>query len=236
MNVDSDTQITATTPPGNGTVDVIVTTPAGTSAAGAADQFTYDGTTAGPQVTGIDPASGSVAGGDTVTITGSGFTGATDVSIGPASAPAMNVDSDTQITATTPPGSGTVDVIVTTPAGASAATTADQFTYGDAAPGSGSGVMPQGAAAAAPTVGGGVTFDFLFNQVKYTATVFAPDPNGQYGFKITQGANTIASLVYKDDNNWAIAAGLPSALQVDTNLTVSTLNVDITKGTVTPPS
>lgn len=43
MNLDSDTQITATSPAGAGTVDVTVTIPAGTSATSAADQFTYDG-------------------------------------------------------------------------------------------------------------------------------------------------------------------------------------------------
>jgi len=96
--------------------------------------------------------------------------------------------------------------------------------------------MPQVAAAATPTTGGGVTFDFVFNQVTYTAQVFAPDQNGQYGFKITQAATTIASLTYKDDQNWAIVAGLPSALQVDTNLTVSKLSIDINKGTVVAPS
>jgi hypothetical protein len=41
----------------------------------------------------------------------------------------MNVDSDTQITATSPAGTGTVDVTVTTPAGTSPTTTTDQFTY-----------------------------------------------------------------------------------------------------------
>jgi hypothetical protein len=41
----------------------------------------------------------------------------------------MNVDSDTQITATSPQGSGTVDITVITPAGTSATVNADQFTY-----------------------------------------------------------------------------------------------------------
>ena len=80
-------------------------------------------------VTGISPTSGTAAGGDQVTITGIGFTGAIDVSFGPTSAAALNVDSDTQITAITPAGTGTVDVIVTTPAGTSATAPADQFTY-----------------------------------------------------------------------------------------------------------
>src|SRR6266852_3611526 len=41
FTVNSDTKITATSPAGSGTVDMTVTTPNGTSATGAADQFTY---------------------------------------------------------------------------------------------------------------------------------------------------------------------------------------------------
>ena len=77
-------------------------TPAGTSPTTTDDQFTY--TASGPAVTGISPSSGDAAGGDTVTITGSGFTGATDVGFRPTSAAALNVDADTQITATSPAG------------------------------------------------------------------------------------------------------------------------------------
>jgi hypothetical protein len=103
-------------------------------------------------------------------------------------------------------------------------------------PSPGSEVAPQAAAAAgSPAIGGGVTFDFVFNTITYTVQVYAPDAAGQYGFTITQAANTVASLIYKDDNNWAITAGLPSSLQVDTNLTVSKLSIDINKGTVTQP-
>jgi IPT/TIG domain len=81
-----------------------------------------------PQVTGISPSTGSSAGGDSVTITGSGFTGATAVDFGGVSA-MMQVNSDSQITATSPPGSGIVDVTVTTPSGTSEASPTDQFSY-----------------------------------------------------------------------------------------------------------
>src|SRR6516162_5866424 len=95
MTVDSDTQITATSPAGAGTVDVTVTTPAGTSATSPVGQFTYTPTPAAPVLTGIFPDAGIAAGGITVIITGSGFTGATNISFGGASAAAMTVDSDT---------------------------------------------------------------------------------------------------------------------------------------------
>jgi kumamolisin len=86
-------------------------------------------TSAAPAVTAISPASGSAAGGDSVTITGSGFTGATGGSFGTTAATNVQVGSDTQITATSPAGTGTVDVTVTTPAGTSTTSSADQFTY-----------------------------------------------------------------------------------------------------------
>jgi hypothetical protein len=83
--------------------------------------------TAAPLVTSISPKSGGV--GTPVTVTGSGFTGATLVQFGKTNASAVSVLSDTQITATSPPGDGTVDITVATSAGTSAVSLADQFTY-----------------------------------------------------------------------------------------------------------
>lgn len=70
-------------------------------------------------------------GGTAVTITGSGFTGATEADFGSAKAPKMTVDSDSEITANSPPGptSGRVNVTVVTPKGTSATSSADEFTY-----------------------------------------------------------------------------------------------------------
>jgi IPT/TIG domain-containing protein len=85
---------------------------------------------AAPVVAAISPKSGGVAGGTTVTVTGSGFTSATSVQFGGNDASSMTLVSDTQITATSPPGAaGTVDVTVMTPAGTSAISLADKFTY-----------------------------------------------------------------------------------------------------------
>ena len=74
--VDNDSLMTCASPAGSGTVDVTVTTPAGTSALSSADRFTY---TVAPIVSGFEPSDGLDAGGTTVTISGSGFTGATAV-------------------------------------------------------------------------------------------------------------------------------------------------------------
>jgi glucose/arabinose dehydrogenase len=85
---------------------------------------------AGPSVTAISPIAGPLAGGQTITITGSNFTGASAVMFGTMAASGFTVNSATQITATEPPGAaGTVDVTVTTPNGTSATSAADHFTY-----------------------------------------------------------------------------------------------------------
>jgi IPT/TIG domain-containing protein len=86
--------------------------------------------TALPHVTAVSPGMGAFIGGTAVTITGSGFTGATEVDFGRVKATRMTVDSDSEITATSPSGaSGRVDVIVVTPKGTSATSPADEFIY-----------------------------------------------------------------------------------------------------------
>jgi uncharacterized repeat protein (TIGR03803 family) len=127
FTVTSDTQITATSPAGGGIVDVTVTIPGGgTSSTSSADQFTYFGAV----VTGVSPNTGNVAGGTVVTITGTAFTEATAVDFGTINATSYTVNSDTQITATSPSGNGSVDVTVTTSVGGTSANSnADLFTY-----------------------------------------------------------------------------------------------------------
>jgi large repetitive protein len=122
----SDGVVTATAPPGVGLVQVAVRTKLGVSAAGPAGQFTY---AAIPAVAQLTPKTGPAAGGTTVVISGQGFTGATTVAFGGVVAPAFTINSDIQITAISPPGSGVVDVTVTTSGGVSPVTVADQFTY-----------------------------------------------------------------------------------------------------------
>ncbi|MGW5443166.1 IPT/TIG domain-containing protein [Streptomyces asiaticus] len=109
----SATQITAVAPPGSGTVQITVTTPAGTSNGVA---FGY---VAAPTLTAISPASGPTAGGTTVTLTGTNLLGATAVRFGAVNATSFTVVSATQITAVAPAGSGTVQVTVTGPGGTS---------------------------------------------------------------------------------------------------------------------
>jgi hypothetical protein len=130
----SDSQITAMTPAAQtpGTVDVIVTTPGGSTLPGTGARFTYLGAnpSAGPSVASLVPSSGPTSGGTSVTITGSGFTGATGVTFGGAAA-TFTMSSDSQIVAVAPAhAAGTVDVIVTTtPRGPSAPSVVARFTY-----------------------------------------------------------------------------------------------------------
>jgi hypothetical protein len=173
MTVVSDTQITATSPAGSpGTVHITVTTPAGTSAKSAADQFTY--TTTPAHVTGINPTFGTFAGGTSVTITGSGFLGATGVQFGTTAAAAMTIGSDTQITATSPAGSpGTVPITVTNRAGQSDINTAPRFTY--ISPPTVTGVSPASGTAVGGTIVTIAGRGFSFGNVSVQfGTVSAP--------------------------------------------------------------
>ena len=148
--INSDTQITATSPGGSpGVADITVTNETGTSATVAADHFTYEAT---PTVTGITPAAGGTAGTDVVTISGTGFVlGSTTVAFGASAGTSVSCSSSTSCTATSPGESaGVVDVTVTTPGGMSSSGSSDHFTY-DATP-SVTGITP----VAGPIAGGTV--------------------------------------------------------------------------------
>ncbi|MDQ1484414.1 MAG: hypothetical protein QOJ62_107 [Actinomycetota bacterium] len=120
--VNSATQITATTPAGTGAVTVSVTTPNGTGT--SAGTFGY---IPAPAITSFTPTFGPEAGGTTVVITGTAFTGATAVTFGATNAPTYTVNSDTQITVTSPAGTGAVNLSVTT--GNGTAISFGTFTY-----------------------------------------------------------------------------------------------------------
>ncbi|MDO8996642.1 MAG: IPT/TIG domain-containing protein, partial [Sediminibacterium sp.] len=127
FTVNSATSITAVAPAGTGAVDVSVSIGDLASANTAADNFTYVDP---PTVTALSPATGPVAGGTVVTVTGTNLTGVTAVQFGGVAATAFTVDSANSLTATAPAGAaGVASVIVTTPGGLSADTAADDFTY-----------------------------------------------------------------------------------------------------------
>lgn len=122
------TSLTVTVPAGiSGAQDISVQDGALTSANTAADNFAVV-----PTVTGLNPTSGVLTGGGTITVTGSGFaTGATTVKFDTTDATSVNVTSNTSLTATIPAGTaGQKDLTVVTTGGGTSATSANsKYTY-----------------------------------------------------------------------------------------------------------
>jgi autotransporter-associated beta strand protein len=104
--------ISARTPPGTrGPADVTVTNIDATSVT-RSPGFYYQGPA--PTIAGISPASGPMAGGAVVTITGTNFVAGAGVTFGGAAATGVTVVSSTVIEATTPPGAqGPANIVVT---------------------------------------------------------------------------------------------------------------------------
>ncbi|MEW6127530.1 MAG: IPT/TIG domain-containing protein [Acidobacteriota bacterium] len=135
VSVLSSTTINATTPAhAAGIVNLVVTNPDNQSAT-LTNGFTYNAPPApAPTITGISPNTGTVAGGLTVTISGTGFVSGATASFGGTPATNVNVVSATSITATTPAHTaGAVDVTVTNPDNQSATLT-NGFTYTGSSP------------------------------------------------------------------------------------------------------
>lgn len=142
VTVNSAKEITATDPAGaEGPVVVKVENEAGSSAEVPSDRFDY---TNSPVVLGVAPEIGSEAGGAVVTITGTNLTEVTGVRFGASPAAHFTVDSPESITATTPPGTGTVNVTVESAHGTSEVGVSDRFAYVDGTPESASDLFLQG--------------------------------------------------------------------------------------------
>ena len=121
IHVDNDTSIRVITPSGSaGTASVVVTTPGGPSTPNTLYRYAPI-----PTIASVSPASGLLTGNTEITITGTGFTGATSVTVGGVAVPLpIHVDNDTTIRVITPAGSaGTASVVVITPGGTSAPNT-----------------------------------------------------------------------------------------------------------------
>jgi hypothetical protein len=237
------TQITVNSPPGSpGIAYVAVTTPGGTSATGGSAQaFTYG---SAPAVTGVSPNVGSVNGGFSVTISGTGFTGATGVAFGTLQvAPAnFQVVSDNKITVTAPtsPNPGTADVTVTTPTGGTSSTgSADTFTYygtpavtsisppaGPAAGGTPVTINGQNLAGATSVTFGGTTAAVTAD-TNTSITAIAPGGPGPVIVVVnTPGGNS--SLIISDANRYTYDP-VPTVSNVSPNAgTLGTQAVTIT--------
>ncbi|GGN46730.1 hypothetical protein GCM10012285_31660 [Streptomyces kronopolitis] len=124
ITANTPTSVTVTSPSGTGTVPVTVTTPAGTS---NPLSFFYIGA---PFKSSLSPITGVTAGGNTVTINGTGLSTATTVHFGAATA-TPTVINDGQLTVAVPAGTGPgpVSVSVTTAGGTN---NGFSYTYVDA--------------------------------------------------------------------------------------------------------
>lgn len=121
-----NTQLTCTTPPGTpGAKQVVVTNPNGGPGFGT---FTY--TNPIPTITSVDPASGVPAGGNTVTLTGTGFVAGATATLGGQACTNVVVVSSTSLTCAAPAGTegAVVDVTVTN-VGAVSGTGVALYTY-----------------------------------------------------------------------------------------------------------
>ena len=138
--------------------------------------YTIGGNPPPPAVASISPTSGPAAGGTTVTINGANFTGST-VRFGSAPA-SITGNTGTQLIVTSPPGSGTVDVIVTNGGGSSTPSAADRFTYSAPPPPS----TPPVVAGGAPKIatGSGTTLSGTVNPESLATTAFF-----QYGVDLS---------------------------------------------------
>jgi PGF-pre-PGF domain-containing protein len=199
FTVNSDSDIVAVAPAGTDIVDITVTSPSGESGTSDTDLYSYI-----PIVTGVSsPAWGSSLGGNTVTITGSNFDGATGVSFGDTAAPSFNPISDTEITATAPAGSADmVDITVTNPGGESETSDADLYVYGPTI----ATVSP----VSGPTGGG--------NTVTITGSGFTGAINVTFG--------TIPATSFTVNNDTRISTEVPhSSTAVPVDITVSSSGI-----------
>lgn len=172
-----------------------------------------------PTVTSINPASGSTAGGTSVTISGTGFTGATGATVGGVALSSFSVSNATTITGTTGVhAAGAVNVAITgSPGGASTGGTGI-FTY--VAPptlsindvtlsegNSGTTNFTFTVSLSAPAGAGGVTFDIA------TADGTATQPADYTQRSLT--AQTIAS----GDSSYTFTVAVNGDVAVETNET-----------------
>jgi hypothetical protein len=120
---------------------VVVTNPNGQSAI-LKGAFTFTNPPGPPSVTSTSPASGSINGGTTITVNGTGFVKGAVVSVGGIRCTTMIVLNSTTITATAPAHAlGSADVVVTNMDGQSS-TLSGGYTYVAAPPPSISAVVP----------------------------------------------------------------------------------------------
>ena len=162
-----------------------------------------------PALSSVSPASGPEAGGNTVTLMGSGFVSPATVSFGGVPATAVTVTGSTTITATAPAGTGTADVSVATALGSSTLTGAYAYepvpTVASLSP------------AVGPSAGG--------TAVTITGTGFTPDAAVQFG-TVPASSVTVSSATSLTAVSPAGTAGTVDVTVTTAGGTSATTNAD----------
>lgn len=202
---------------GETAIDVVVTAEDGTTA----ETYTVTVTRAppAPTISSVVPATGPVAGGSAVIITGTGFTDMTGVAFGSAVATDALVVSDTEISLTLPAGTrGAVDVAVTAPGGTATAEAA--FTYVTAPV-----AQPNAVTVAANSVDNVIEFQLTGD----AATAIAVATAAGHGAATVDGANFAYTPVagYSGPDSFTYTAsnagGTSSAATISITVTAPTL-------------
>jgi len=214
VSITDATHIAATTPAGTTGSTWVNITNGNDGFVNQTGAYTY---AANPTVTGVYPASGPLSGGTSVTITGTGFTGATSVTFGTIAnvTGAMTVNSATSITVTSPAGSaGTVDVTVTTPGGTSSPSPADKFTYGSA---------PTFVSATTTTTG--TAINITFSKAMNSPVGYA----NQFSYSINGGTPQSFSAAVLDSNTAVIDLTTSgAAIAYDNTVTINYTGTSVT--------
>lgn len=122
-----------------------------------------------PTVTAITPNNGPEAGATSVAITGTGFIAGSTVNFGSNAATDAIVNSSTSITATSPEGTGTVEVSVTNANGTSASTPYAQFGYDSPPNGLWLGLNGNAGGAYVGSIGDFTEHNIVYDREEYTA-------------------------------------------------------------------
>lgn len=201
-----------------GTVEVIVTTLAGSNTTGTtANDYVYTG---GPTITSLSPDTGQASGNTVVTITGTNFTSSgMTVKFDTTTAIFTWIDTTTIAAVAPAHSAGTVDVRVTTAGGTSPNTAADDYTYTGVSvpvvnllsPASGPVgttviIAGSGFTGATLVTFGGVAATYTVNNdAQITASVPAGTPAGTVDVRVTTGAGTSANTAADNFNNTSAA-------------------------------
>ncbi|MFI0779866.1 Ig-like domain repeat protein [Streptomyces sp. NPDC021212] len=228
----SDQQLIVAAPPavGPGTVPVWVTTTGGLS---NRLLYTY---VAVPTVTGVSPATGPIAGGTTVLVTGTALSRVTAVTVGGAPAASFRAFSDTLLVVVTPPGTaGPADLTLTTPGGtvtvpgvfgyqASTGTTVtsapDPSVVGQPVTFTAT-VTPVPPGSGTPT--GTVTFDFGDGTPAVTARLTGGTATADHAYADPSGTPYTVTATYGGDTLFTASSGTDTQTvrQADTTTTVT---------------